>query len=70
MMGSEVEDDDCSNDKLPANPELLWDLLLQLYAYKAMGHNGIHPRVLKLLADVIARSQSLVNGLSNLEKSQ
>lgn len=69
-MGSEVEDDDCSNDKLPANPELLWDLLLQLYAYKSMGHNGIHPRVLKLLADVIARSQSLVNGLSNLEKSQ
>lgn len=70
MMGSEVEDDDCSNDKLPANPELVWDLLLQTYADKSMGSNGIHPKVLKLLADVNARSPSLVSGPGNLVKSQ
>ncbi|PKU36241.1 rna-directed dna polymerase from mobile element hypothetical protein [Limosa lapponica baueri] len=46
-------------DKLPFGFELVWDLLLQLNAHKSMGPNGIHPRVLKELADVILRSLSL-----------
>jgi len=29
------------------NPELVWDLLLQLDAYKSMEHDGIHAKVLK-----------------------
>lgn len=43
----ELEDCDCGKNKLPANPNLLQDLLLQLDALKSMGPNGIHPRVLK-----------------------
>lgn len=52
----ELEDCDCGKNKLPANPNLLQDLLLQLDALKSMGPDGIHSRVLKMLADVITRS--------------
>lgn len=47
-----LEDCACRNDKLLAKSKLVWVLLLQLDACKFMWPNGIHPRVLKELADV------------------
>lgn len=54
----DLEDHDCRNNKLPANSQLVQDLLLQPDAHRSMGPEGIHPRVLKELADVIARPLS------------
>lgn len=51
---------DWGNDKLPANSELVWDFLFQMNAHMSIGPNGIHPRVPKELADVIARPLSIV----------
>uniref|UniRef100_A0A8C3CED8 Cullin-4B n=1 Tax=Cairina moschata TaxID=8855 RepID=A0A8C3CED8_CAIMO len=53
-FGTELENHDSGNDKLPTNPEHVRDLLLHLDPYKSMGPNGIHPRLLKELADIIA----------------
>ncbi|KFO03653.1 RNA-directed DNA polymerase from mobile element jockey, partial [Balearica regulorum gibbericeps] len=40
--------------------EIVRDFLLHLDAYKSMGPNGIHPRVLRQLADVIVRPLSII----------
>lgn len=45
------EDHGCDSDKLPVDPELWWDLLLQLDPCKSMGPDGIHLRILKELVD-------------------
>ncbi|KAF4796691.1 hypothetical protein TURU_082106 [Turdus rufiventris] len=67
----ELENHDCKNDLLLVNPEIVWDLLLQLVPYKYMGPDGIHPRILKELADVITKPLSMIlSGLGNLERSQ
>ncbi|KAF4799312.1 hypothetical protein TURU_055753 [Turdus rufiventris] len=42
----DLEDHDCKNDQLPVDYETVQELLLQLYPYKSMGPDGIHPRTL------------------------
>lgn len=44
---SQLEDHDYGKEKLPANSELVWDLLLHLDAYKSVGPSWIHPRELR-----------------------
>ncbi|KAJ7397015.1 hypothetical protein BTVI_139530 [Pitangus sulphuratus] len=51
LRRSELEDHDCENDHLPVEPELVWDLLLQLDPYKSMGPDGIQLRIPKELVD-------------------
>ncbi|KAJ7408938.1 RNA-directed DNA polymerase from mobile element jockey-like protein [Pitangus sulphuratus] len=46
---------DCKNDRLPDNPEIVRNLLHQLDPYESMVPDGIHPRILKELPDVIAK---------------
>jgi len=38
----------------------VWDLLLHLAACKSMGLDGIHPRILRELFDVIVRLVSII----------
>ncbi|KAJ7426168.1 hypothetical protein WISP_18107 [Willisornis vidua] len=62
--GPELEDHDCKNDQLLVDPDIVQDLLLQLYPCQSMGPDGIHPRILKELADVIVKSLSMISELS------
>jgi len=55
-----LTDCDWEHDELPADPELVRDLLLQWDAHKFMGPDGIHPRILKELADVIMGHLSVI----------
>ncbi|KAJ7419199.1 hypothetical protein WISP_55348 [Willisornis vidua] len=55
-----LEDHDCENDQFPVDPEIVWDLLLELDPYKSKGPDGIHPRILKELADVIAKPLTMI----------
>lgn len=44
----ELEDHGWENDKLPVDPEFVWDLLLQLDIHVSMWlQDGIHPRIFK-----------------------
>lgn len=43
----ELKDNDCGNNKLSANFELVQDLLFQMDAYKHIGSEEIHPKILK-----------------------
>lgn len=68
----EVEACGCGNNKLPANPELGWDLLLQLEPCRSLGLNGIHPRVLKELMSlqdlsILFQQLEMYRGLCGLE---
>ena len=56
----ELEGHDGGNDKLQTNPERVQDLLLHLDPYKPTGPDGIHPRVLKELADVMVGPFSII----------
>ena len=56
----ELEDYDGGNDKLPTDPEHVQDLLFHLDPYKFMGLDGIHPRALRELADIIAGPLSII----------
>ncbi|KAJ7395326.1 hypothetical protein BTVI_155997 [Pitangus sulphuratus] len=56
----ELEDHDCENDQQPAHPKTVGDLLLQLEPCKSMGPDGIQTRILKGLADLIAKPLSMI----------
>lgn len=57
---SVLRDHGCENDKLPPDPELVWDLLLHLDPHESMGPHGIYPEVLKELVAVIVRSLLMI----------
>lgn len=56
----ELDTHGCEYDQFPADPEFVQGLLCQLDPYKCMGPDRIHPRILNDLADVIARSLSMM----------
>ncbi|RMB99700.1 hypothetical protein DUI87_23702 [Hirundo rustica rustica] len=43
----ELDKYDYDNDKVPVDPEILWDLLLKLDLLRCIRSDGIHPRILK-----------------------
>ncbi|KAJ7420929.1 hypothetical protein WISP_45802 [Willisornis vidua] len=55
-----LDDHDCENDQLPVDPEIVQYLLLQLDPNKSMGPGGIHPRIVKELADIVAKPLSMI----------
>ncbi|TRZ09655.1 hypothetical protein HGM15179_017452 [Zosterops borbonicus] len=56
----ELEEHGCDNNQHPGDPELVWDLLLQLDPYKFMELDGINPRIFNGLADAIAKPLSMI----------
>ncbi|KAJ7424999.1 rna-directed dna polymerase from mobile element jockey-like [Pitangus sulphuratus] len=60
FQSPELEDNGCEIDQLPVGLEIVWDLLLQLDPYKSMEPDGIHPRILKELAEIIAKPLSMI----------
>ncbi|KAJ7414954.1 RNA-directed DNA polymerase from mobile element jockey-like [Pitangus sulphuratus] len=56
----ELEDHNCKNDQLPVDSAIVQDLLLQMDPYRSMGPDGIHPKILEELADVIAKPLSMI----------
>lgn len=74
LVGESRQNMVCGNIKFSANLELVRDLLPQLEECKSMGLNGLHPRLLQELSDVLARLLSNIfqqsrqsGGLSGLE---
>ena len=55
-----MEDHDYESNKLLIDFKLVQDLLLQWNAHKSMGPDGIHSKLLKKLANVIARPLSVI----------
>lgn len=55
LLGESLQNMVCGNIRCSANLELVRDLLLQLEECKSMGLNGIHPRLLQELSDVLVR---------------
>ncbi|KAJ7401345.1 RNA-directed DNA polymerase from mobile element jockey [Pitangus sulphuratus] len=56
----ELENQDGENHQIPVVPEIVWKLLIQLNPYRPMKSDGIHPRILKDLAAVIAKPLSTI----------
>ena len=59
--GTQIEDRDREQNEAPIiQGEMVSDLLHHLDTHKSMGPDGIHPRVLRDLAEVLPKSLSII----------